>query len=336
MKRLRLFALVIILPVIFLVAPVFAIEAPTSVDIDNVKVYRNLSEAGDRLVVFEYSMPYASDNYPTTIAPEAIVFRLNDTDNTTILKSGKPYICPYFENNGWGEGVGSFYLSSADNVTWESALVINILGYSTYFSENVTQSYTITAGDYATETTQADNRELLYTYVMEQCDRLTAEYEDVVLKATTDTDVGLVLSRFGEIYFRGAILGLQNLCPDLFVVQTLVPEQMDVVSYNMTMADTYKTRFDTGEMGEGMENLGGLIGVGGSSMAALITFAGCIGLCIWTSRKGWGTEIGMLGSALVAVGMAILVGDTVFTIMMIASLLAAMGLVYIFILKRAG
>lgn len=332
----RWLALLVLPFMLFMAIPAIAVEPPESIEISNVQVYRNLAETGDFLVVFHYDMPYTSDNYSDTPASETIMLRLFDTDNTTLLQGGVPYVNPFFESNGYGDGVGSFYFGADYSPpTWEDACVVNIYGSPAFFDPAISQSYTLTESDYTTANTTAANQEELKDYVLLECDKLASDYADtgVILKATSDA--GIVLSPYGELYFRGAIPGLQNLCPDLFFIQSIVPEQMVVVPYDMSLGETYAARLESDDLGEGFTNAGALIGVSGSVFAAILTFGISFVLCLWTTRKGWGTEIGMLGSALIIIAMALLVGDIVFTILMIISLVAAMGLVYLVLLKRA-
>jgi len=280
-------------------------------------------------------MPYASDNYSSTPASESTIFRIYDTDNVTEKQTGGPYVNPYFGSNGYGDGVGSFYFGASDNASaWAAIVKINIAGKPAYY--DLAKNYTLDGGDYVSETTQADNRALLKAYVLLECDKLASSYSDtgITLKATSDS--GIVLSPYGELYFRGAINGLQALCPELFFIQTLIPEQMAVVEYDMSLMDTYTDRLVDDDLGDGFTGIGTLLGgIGGAFVAAAMTFIGVFALCIWTTRKGWGTEIGMLGGALVTIAMAILVGDIVFIIMMILSLLATMGIVWLMLLKKA-
>jgi len=333
MKRLLLTLMVVVVlsPVGYAFA---AITAPDSISINTISAFRNLAEDGDVAIMFHYSMPYASDNYSTTPASQSTVFTLKDTDNVTILQTGAPYVTPLFGSNGYGEGVGAFYFSAADNFTWNAAVTINIAGLPNYY-EKESNSPPLTLSDYVSATTQEANRLLMKDYILLECDKLTASYSDtgVVLKATSD--VGSVLSGYGESYFRGVVPGLQDLVPALFYIQSLTPEQMAVVDYDMSLGDTYGDRLATDDLGKGFTRMGDLIGVSGSFFSAIIMFAGTIVLCVWANKKGWRPEIGLLGGGLLTVLLALLVGDTVFTVMMIAALVAAIGIIWLTLLKKA-
>ncbi len=317
--------------------PAYAfIQAPSSVTISDVMIFRNLAEDGDLLVMFHYSMPYASDNYSDTPASKSVIFRFVDTDNITELQTGKPYVNSFFGSNGYGEGTGSFYFS--DNASmWEKAFSLEIVLPTGFFgdSANVTRK-TLTTSDYITQTTQEANRDTLKEYILLECDELAADYSDTGIVMKADSDAGIVLSSYGSLYFRGAVPGLQTLCPDLFFIQSLIPEQMTVQTYNMSMQTTYTNRLVGGDLGEGFENMAALLNMGTGAFGGLLGFLLTVGLAIWTQRRDWGIEPGLIMGAVGCVGLAILVGDVVFSVVMVGSLVAGIGIVWLFLLKRAS
>ena len=333
MRRFRIAVLVLILAILpFSYA--LASEAPTSIAIDTVAVFRNLAETGDSLYMFHYSMPFTSDNWSTTPASQSTIFRLYDTDGTTVKQTGAPYVNPFFGTNGYGEGVGSFYFGASDNApAWGAAVTINIAGLPVFY--DLVKNQALSPSHYATATTESDNRELLKAYVLLECDKLAASYSDtgIILKSISDS--GASLSPYGDLYFRGVIEGLQVLCPDLFFIQTLTPELIAIEEYDMSLQDTYTERLATDDLGDGFTGIGGLIGVSGGWAAAAMTFVSVMVLCIWTTRKGWGTEIGMLAGGVLTLMMAILVGDIVFSVMMIGALVATIFIAWLFLLKKA-
>lgn len=340
MKRAISITIVVSALLLLIVSPALAyITAPTSISIDpdSVLVLRNLAETGDLWIGFHYSMPYASDNYSSTPASKSIMFRLRGTDNVTVLQTGTPYVNPFFGSNGYGEGDGSFYFSASDtNIpTWEDAITIDILGVAGFFSPAIITSYKLTPSDYTSSTTTEANRNELKTWVLLECDVLTTAYQStgIIMKATSD--VGVVLSAYGDIYFRGVIDGLQTLCPDLFLIQSLTPELMPVNTYNMSLQTTYTNRLVGDDLGEGFTLMAAQFGIAAGLFEAALVFGGVLALAIWSQRKGWGVEPGLLGGALVGIGLAIVVGDEIFTMVMIGSLVAVMGISWLLLMKRA-
>lgn len=312
------------------------ITAPTSMTISKPAVYKNLAETGDMAVFFHYSMPYTGDNYSTTPASSSILFRLVDSDNSTILRTGAPFVNPFFESNGYGEGTGGFYLSANETQpTWEAAAIIQIVQLPGYFSSPETETYILTASDYSSATSQDDNRELLKNYILLECDSLATSYIDtgIVLKSTSD--IGVILSTYGEFYFRGVADGLQSMCPSLFFVQTLVPEAIAVSTYDTSLQTTYTNRLADDDLGEGFDRIGDLLNMDGGVVAGVIVIGSTLAASIWTARKGWGVEPGLAVGTIIMACFAIMVGEGVFTALMVVALAAAIALVYLLGLKRA-
>lgn len=340
MKKLAISILLTIAISLFYAVPVFAyITAPTSYTIDGssvgTKVFRNLAETGDFLVVFRYSLPYDSDNYSDTPASQSVMYRLFDTDGDTVLQGSNPYVNPYFGSNGYGDGVGSFYFPASSNMTWEAAYTIKLQGLPAYFNPSWDIGYTLTPDNFIASTTMQGCRDELASFILLACDWLASSYQDTGIVLKTSSDAGIVLSQYGEGYFRGAVPGLQALCPDLFFIQSLIPEKMAVSAYDLSLGATYTARLVGDDLGEGFTNLGTLLHTTGAVVESILVIGGTFLLCLWTSKKGWGIEIGLVGGALIAVGMAILVGDVVFTLVMILSLIAVIGLVWLTLLKKA-
>ena len=326
----------------FMIMPVMSvaayITAPESITISNVTVFRSLAEADDYLALFHYSMPYASDNYSETPASSSIMFRLVDSSDA-VAQTGAPYVYPFFNSNGYGDGVGSFYFSgnATGKPAWGEAAVIQIVGVSGFFSPAETRSYTLTTGDYVTATTQIANRDLAEQYILSECAVLETAYESESVTLKTTTDVGIILTGVGEAYFRGVIPGLQNLVPELFFIQTLVPTAIGVETYDMTGQAAFTTRLDGDDMGRGVQRVPALFGmstnVGG--FWSLIVFLVTVILSVVGHRRGWGAEVGLAAGTFVCIGVAILIGDAVYIIMMVGALVAAIGLIYITLLKRS-
>ena len=58
-------------------------------------------------------------------------------------------------------------------------------------------------------------------------------------------------------------------------------------------------------------------------------------ICIFVLRKGWPVELGMGASVLIGIFAAVMVGNVMFTIVMIGSLIAAIGIFYLLTFKRS-
>lgn len=318
-------------------SPVYALDPPDNKQFNDVEVYEDLAEEGDMLILFQWEWTYSANVTPETTASDSIMYRLYDTDGTTEITAGTPFVFSAFEideydANGYQDNVGAIYFNAADNMTWGQPYVINIWGVPAFYAPTETLTYTLQAGDYSDATGQEESRQELYTFVMTLCDRLGSIY-DIDLKTTSDS--GIVLSAYGEIYFRGVISGLQYLCPQLFFMQVYVPEQMGVVSYNMTTGETFTARKVGTDLERGLDRGGDLIGVSGSMFAAIAFFLGCGAVALAFIAKGWGVEGATLICVPIGIGAAVLIGDWIFIALMCVTLAMFMGLVYIIALKRA-
>jgi len=332
------FVLTFTVPVLaFIVNPTSAGFGSYSTNV--IKVFRNLAETGDSLYTFHYAIPYASDNYsdnyPVETAAETIVFKIYD-DAGNLKATFTPYVFPYFENNGYGDGIASIYFAASDNApVWGSSAQLTIDGWPAYFSGFPSFSYTLALDDYYAGTTQEENRDGLQTLILLWCDRLGSIYEDtgVILKASSDA--GQVLSSYGETYFSGAIKGLQAMCPELYFIQVYIPTLMDT-SYNMTMADYYANRMTGSQWDDGFTHMGQGIGVSGTVMATLIFIGLSILACIISVKKGWGIEAGAGISVFIGTAAALVMGNVLFAILMIVSLAAVVALIWLLMLRRVG
>lgn len=336
MKRiLFILLLLLLLPVIPANAAV-PIDPPSEVTVPDVMFFRHLAENNDMLCVFERDIAFTADNYSTEYpASTTFEFRLY-ADNGTLLNSSTPYSFPYFGSYGYGPGIGAFYWSATDEQpTWGDNVTINIHGWPYYFSAEQDYSFSVDPEAYSESTTQEDSREELYNFIMLLADRMESAYTDTGIVLKTSSDIGIVLSTYGEMFFKGSIDGLLNLCPDLFFIQVYIPEKMTVEDYDMSAGANYTTRLDDTDIKEGFEKIEEKIGVSETMAAVLIYLVACVLICVWTIKKGWGIEAGAGIDAIIGVFAALVYGDVLFTLLMVLSLVAAMAIVWIMLLRRS-
>ncbi len=332
MKRYLAVLWLALLLVALIIQPAYAADPPDSMNIVEVKVFRNLAEDGDRLMVFQWNWDY-SDNY-TGLPPasESILYRFYHTDNTTVLQTATPFVNPYFDSSGYGNNVGAFYFTAADNLTWNGAYNIQVYGLPLHFVAGTSISRSISTADYTSATTQTTNRAALAAYVLLLCDRFDGYY-DIILKGSSDS--GIVLNQYGETFFKGAIPSLQTLCPELFFIQVYIPTPMSVQAYDMSLGTTYTGRLAGTDFKRGLDRLGTMAGVPGGVLLGLLGCAAVVAFGILTQRKGWGVEAGLIFSLPLAICGALLFGDALFTLLMICGLVAGIGITYLLIFKRA-
>lgn len=326
-----LFAVVLSLG-IALPAYAVTITAPDSMEIITARGFYDLVEDDDAAILFHWAVNYTGANvtadYPVVPSSSSIIFQLYAADGTTLITTATPYVYSLFDSNGYNEGVSSFYIDASDNLTPGAGYQIKIIQNPIYFTTPTNETYVMAVSDW-TGTTDAD----MYDYVLTLCDELKAEYPTATLK--TSTDSGFTFNTYGESYFRAATPGIQAMCPQLFYIQDYSPSTMTVTPYDSTLQDAYSIRMQGSEIKRGADRLATYFGVTGYFVLGLVVLAVCIGAGAWTMHKGWGLEPGMIVATIFSIGGAVLMGNMVFTIVMIIALVATMAIGFTFFGRRA-
>jgi hypothetical protein len=295
-------------------------------NIERVNTFRNVAAPGDMVIIFHADIPYST--YPATTATESIIFRLMSVDGSTPLSTARPYIFTYFENNGYGDIISGFYFSATDNLTWGNAYNINIVGLPVYYTGMTPTIYTMTSSDYNAENQSQENqRTAMKNYVLELCDTFKTIYPDWPLKSTSME--GIVLSQYGESYLIGAIPNIQAMCPSLFYLQVYIPETIPVQTYDMSVQEAINTGIAHTDLERGAKRIGEKIGVDAKFILAILVLAGALWAAVKIVQKGYGVEWAALIAAAITLGASLIVGDTIFVLVMIGGLAAIIGLAWI-------
>jgi len=324
-----------ILPVLILLSffiPKYALATalPTSMSIISAKAVRNTVIPGDIAFVFHYNLVYTPPPYPTDSATNTILIRLYDTNGTTLLSSSVPY--NYFDY-GYGQGMGLFYFAVDPTGGMAKAYIINISGSAAFFDPlPAPYSYTLTSSDYSSLTLQVDNQALMTSYILASCTILEIARPLYPLHGATDS--GIVLSAIGENYFRGALPGIQSIAPTLFFTQSFVPTSTNI-TYTDNLSTTYGGRLTGTDIMTSFNNWGTSLGTTGTFLFGLLFFGVCVALMIWTSRRNWGVEPGILGSGIILTAGAVLLGDTMMTLRIIMGFVAGILVMYMLFFKKA-
>lgn len=188
-------------------------STPTVIQFD---VYRNLLETGDRLLLIYENTPYSTT--PTTPASDTFIWRLYAADNVTEIGSA---VCYPYHDNGYGYNLVSMYFTAAQatalGFTWGATLNVRLSGNPVYFSPTIPQyNFSITSGDYSSLTVTADVQAELSVRILTLASDLDIQWGLTTYSLLQETETGTVLSLYGEAFFRGAIYGLQGLCPQVF------------------------------------------------------------------------------------------------------------------------
>ena len=324
--------LIPLMAIVFIATPVYALEPPDDISINSVQVIRNTAEDGDMTFLYYFDTDYVS--YPETpSAGNSVILRLFDTDGVTLIATGSPYT---LFDRGYGPQVSSFYFD-ADTVselglTWGQQYIINITMSEAYLASPPEEIYMLGSVDYSDTTDQDENQIILASWIFEVCDDLHEARVDYLLY--TLTDMGVVLTSIGELYFRGAIPGLQSMSPDLFYFQYTVPEAADI-EYTANMTSVYGGRLDDTDFMTGFDRIGEQLGVSGGFAIAMFFVIIAVAILIFTTYKGWGAEPGLLmGGNWLTLG-ALLAGNSVMVLRIIIAFIAGIMLLYVMLFRRA-
>lgn len=261
-------------------------DDPSGVSLYNEAVYRHLLEDDDFLFIVPYTLTYGST--PDTKIDDAFLFQLYDTDNTTLLGTVTAY--PYF-TNGYGEGMIAFYFDADSDLVWEESYIIRVQENPSQFETPTYWDFPLSAADYTSADTQYTNQVALNATIQGIATNLSITWDMDLL---SQTEGGIVLSSYGENYFRNAVPRLQEMCPTLFSVQVEEPDFSER-DWDYTIADAMLTRYNGTFIGDSMTGFAGLFGSDTTptwNMLSIIMFA--ILICVemaWTRKRREGKFI---------------------------------------------
>lgn len=263
--------------------------------ISSIKANRYLLESGDVLIYGHYDIPYASP--PGTSATDAFVFTL--LDDTDVLGMITPYA---LMDNGYNEGIFSFYFAAADNFTWGGSYIIRVSENPIAFESPEYYDYMIPESAYTSAEDQHTNQLQLTINIIAAAQWLENNHSDYTF---LDSSVsGTVLSSpTGETYFRSAIYGIQAMAPDLFIMQSYELDFEDR-DWETTQFDTYESRFSETWVGTSSNETAEQFGISQSAVMGMVFILPLsIGAIILSSMKFRKAEPGFIvGSVFVIMG----------------------------------
>jgi hypothetical protein len=247
--------------------------APTNLQFESVKVFHNVIEEDDFVLIFHYNIHYDASQ-PDEPANKVFTFRLLDTDGATYLGAIVPYA--YF-NSGYDQGCGAFYFTVDDAPDWEGAYVVKITGNPEYFSSPPVASRTLVTSDYSQLESQEENQTLLGNYVLDIAKDLEINWSTTL---TYISDLGELLNTAGESYFRGAITGLQSMAPQIFLIQTSSPTYEET-PWTSAKGEEYKARFEETSIGHFVQDIGDFFHVPWNVITGMAIVAGMFAVAIF-------------------------------------------------------
>lgn len=275
-----------------------AIADPVSTPTINERyVNRNLIETGDVLFYARYTVPY--EDIPDDPISETFIFRLIHTDNVTELGRDSAY--PY-ASSGYGDGLVSFYFDNTTAPTWGQSYKIRISGSPAFFDAPPNWDYTVGAAAYTSLTTRATNRAELAGTVIDIASDLENAWSTTLLESV---ETGTVLSSGGEIYFRNSIIGIQAMCPELFLVQIGDPDFTER-SWTGNQSTLYEERFYSDDMGASITGIATLLTTDFHMVASIPILLFCVGLVAVSVKQGNSPNSGIINSVAIICGASIM------------------------------
>lgn len=308
-----------------------AIVDADTMSIASVKVFHNLAEDGDFLIVFHYKLSWTDPaNQPDTSADENFIFRLTSTTETTIYGMTVPY--PYMYD-GYGEGCASMYFSADDAPAWGNSYILR-------FEENIGQDpspkivrQTVSGDDYSPFDETGDNQDWLRDYIIDVA---------LELEAAWDAPGGLIsesnyLTAAGETYFGNAIPGFRSLCPNIYSIQYHNPNVAEE-NWTQAQANAYQNQWaNVTWLSNSLTGLSDLFGgvVGWQVITAILCAVVSLGLIVFSYIRLESAKPGLLLGSLPLIAGSML-GFFPLAVLGLIAFGAAIFIVYTFFLKRAG
>lgn len=300
-KIFKLTFLALILALTFNVLMPFGVLAepgqPVLTAINETHAWRNVLETGDYLLVARYNVVNGTST--TTDISDTFVFRLMDATNTNELGVVEAY--PY-QNDGWGQGVVSWYFPAASAPAWAGSYWVRIEGKITVYTTTYTvYNYNLPSTTYSTYTVESDIQNDIASKLTSIAKKIGSSWTPVVA-LTEESESGTVLSQYGEAYFRPVIPGIQAMCPKLFLLQV-----NDVTSTNTTWSTNKSTELgnlvSNSTSGTGITSVADLFDMSFEATAAIPIVMICVALIIVGAVQG-NILSGIINSSVVLSGAA--------------------------------
>jgi hypothetical protein len=300
------FLLFVALLLMFVIAaPAFAIALPDSTpQVIGKWVWQSVIDPGDILIIIYENTPYATP--PATDYSEAFTWEFMNTTGNVSLGWSDGYD---YNDKGYGYNVIGIYFSAAEVVSkgiiWGDSYYLKLNGSPVAFADPPQYIYQITASDYTTLTDP---------------DEIQIEIEDRITQIAADLDnkwglglsyslidqseTGIVLSIYGEAFFRGALYGIQSYAPDLFrvVISNIDSSSLSDRSWSDNYSSNLTTQYAGTDIETGMNAGNDFLDVSYNLFGLIITLAIMAIIVIASLIIGgdwWGSFVGCIAPAVI-------------------------------------
>ena len=323
--------LVVVLATIVGLQPlvVYAITAPDSISILNIRAYEGVIEPGDLLIVTKYRLEYSI--VPTELISDTYLGRF--MEGATELNSVQPFA---FNDNGFGDGAFSFYHSAADVIAQTidisgGGLSVILQGNPTVFvTPPSVESGTITIRD----ATQIEKE--LTDDILEMARQLenNADWRASDQDLVEDTAIGQVLTVSGEQYFSNVIINLRIMAPDLFGSASLTPEVIER-TFDATYKESLKAFWVGTPIDDGFIVLADTLFLPKIMVSTLFLLAIIVAVAYFVSRATRANEFGVLSVA-ITLPVGALIGLTSIVFAATGAMFAVLAIGFIFFYKQTS
>lgn len=287
MKKMYIAPIIALILILSISWPVYAISNPDSAPlIEDVYVFRNALETGDMFIVLKENTPYATP--PADKYADCFVWQLYDPTDTYEIAQATGYD---YHDDGYNENIISFYFSADDAPDWGEAYYLRLVGTPSAFASPPVYQFQLAEDDYSELTEPLEVLSAISTLILVWANELNTDWDlDPDDYLTSEGTTGNILSFDGQVFFRGAIYGIQSLAPYAFDLQiqdiTNEPRDWDYeYSTNMT------TAFSGTYIGDGADDANDMLGAPGYNLFGLIMTllicAAMIGGCMWMNGNLW-------------------------------------------------
>jgi len=226
MKRIIVSLFIVLILLLTVVSPVFAIADPDSPPSVNAVYVYNLTDGGvgvliDYYLDYDFTLPITGTPVPDETVTEAFLAVFVDTDNVTQLKSVAPYT---FSNSGYGRGAVWIRFTAAEVATY-GITSADIALYRVWLVGNPTLAWagvppkTVATIDYW-QPAGSNTATLLALKVLTLADQLELAWSLDMIEVTA---LGNRLTTLGASYFENVIPNLRTLAPACFSAGTYTP-----------------------------------------------------------------------------------------------------------------
>lgn len=308
--------------------------APNTTAINETYAWRNVLETGDFLLVAHYKVTYTSlivngtqVFQPATDINDTFIFRLMDATNTNELGVVEAY--PY-QNQGYGDGIISWYFPAASAPAWAGSYWIRIEGKLTAFTSPPIYNYNLPASTYSSLTTTSAIQSDIATKLLNLAWKVGNLWSPAQ-NLTEPSQSGTELSILGEAYMRPVIPGIQAMAPAMFLLQVGNPDLTDTV-WSTNQSDTAAGLVQNTTLGAGIQGWAGLFNMSFSAIAAIPIIIFCVLNLIVGASQG-NMLSGVINSAVV-LDAATLFGWFPMGILMLISFFCGVYILYHLIFKN--